>query len=52
MDTMTSSQSQSNISDDSFRDLLVLGNGEKLDENLLCTICQQLVMNPQECEDC
>ena len=40
------------VKHESLRHNIVFNQGEKLDENLLCMICQELVMDPIECEEC
>ena len=34
------------------RSSIHLKSDEKIDENLLCSICSELAIDPQECEDC
>jgi hypothetical protein len=34
------------------RKLLYLETNEKIDEDLVCMICLEVVVNPLECEDC
>ena len=37
---------------ESMRSLIILNEGEKLNENLLCMLCEELVIDPMECKEC